>query len=106
MGTAYYWIETITEFLTNKRFNRSVRYSFSSSVIGEFERSALRPGRLMMDNAAASTERNYDCMCKIVIVGNSGVGKTAFLQRFYDDTFRVRFITTVGVDYKVKMLYM
>lgn len=31
--------------------------------------------------------REYDYLFKIVIVGNSSVGKSALLQRFTDDKF-------------------
>ena len=43
-------------------------------------------------------------MLKIVLVGESNVGKTALLTRFSDDTFSESFISTVGVDFKVRTL--
>ena len=48
---------------------------------------------------------NFDYMYKILIVGNSGVGKTAFLVRYCDDAFSSSFVATVGIDFKVKTLY-
>ena len=47
---------------------------------------------------------NFDSMFKILIVGNSGVGKTAFLARYTEDTFVSSYVATVGIDFKVKML--
>lgn len=41
---------------------------------------------------------------KILIVGNSGVGKTAFLMRFCDDHFLQTYFATVGVDFKYKIV--
>ncbi|XP_033004265.1 EF-hand calcium-binding domain-containing protein 4B [Lacerta agilis] len=41
---------------------------------------------------------------KIVIVGNSSVGKTSFLRRFCEDHFFPGTAATVGVDYSVKMV--
>uniref|UniRef100_A0A670I0A2 Calcium release activated channel regulator 2A n=1 Tax=Podarcis muralis TaxID=64176 RepID=A0A670I0A2_PODMU len=41
---------------------------------------------------------------KIVIVGNSSVGKTSFLRRFCEDHFSPGTAATVGVDYSVKMV--
>ena len=39
-----------------------------------------------------------------MIIGNSGVGKSSLLTRFIDDTFSDRFLSTIGLDFKVKTL--
>lgn len=41
-------------------------------------------------------------MFKILIIGNSSVGKTSFLFRYADDSFTSAFVSTVGIDFKVK----
>uniref|UniRef100_A0A1I8FUI2 small monomeric GTPase n=1 Tax=Macrostomum lignano TaxID=282301 RepID=A0A1I8FUI2_9PLAT len=41
---------------------------------------------------------------KILIIGESGVGKSSLLLRFVDDTFDVEQPATIGVDFKVKSL--
>ena len=41
---------------------------------------------------------------KIVILGNTSVGKTSFLIRFCDDKFLEDSLTTIGVDYKNKFV--
>ncbi|XP_028264355.1 ras and EF-hand domain-containing protein homolog [Parambassis ranga] len=45
-----------------------------------------------------------DRLFKIVLVGNSSVGKTSLLQRFCDDCFRPGTCATVGIDYSVKTI--
>ncbi|XP_067358435.1 EF-hand calcium-binding domain-containing protein 4B isoform X1 [Channa argus] len=45
-----------------------------------------------------------DRLFKIVLVGNSSVGKTSLLQRFCDDCFHPGTSATVGVDYSVKTI--
>uniref|UniRef100_A0A3Q3KWN6 EF-hand domain-containing protein n=1 Tax=Mastacembelus armatus TaxID=205130 RepID=A0A3Q3KWN6_9TELE len=45
-----------------------------------------------------------DRLFKIVLVGNSSVGKTSFLQRFCDDSFHPGTSATVGIDYSVKTI--
>ncbi|KAL0968504.1 hypothetical protein UPYG_G00267730 [Umbra pygmaea] len=45
-----------------------------------------------------------DRMFKIVLVGNSSVGKTSFLKRICDDCFYPGTSATVGVDYRVKTM--
>uniref|UniRef100_A0A8C5DVK6 Ras and EF-hand domain-containing protein homolog n=1 Tax=Gouania willdenowi TaxID=441366 RepID=A0A8C5DVK6_GOUWI len=45
-----------------------------------------------------------DRLFKIVLVGNSSVGKTCILRRFCDDCFHSSISATVGIDYSVKTL--
>ncbi|TNJ26928.1 Rab1a [Giardia muris] len=39
---------------------------------------------------------------KLLVIGDSGVGKSALLLRFCDRLFNPAYITTIGVDFKVK----
>ncbi|KAI0211679.1 Ras-related protein Rab-18A [Lamellibrachia satsuma] len=41
---------------------------------------------------------------KILIIGESGVGKSSLLLRFTDDTFDPELSATIGVDFKVKTI--
>ncbi len=50
-------------------------------------------------------DQNFDYMFKLLIIGNSSVGKTSFLFRYADDTFTSAFVSTVGIDFKVKTVY-
>jgi len=36
------------------------------------------------------------------MIGDSGVGKSCLLLRFSDDSFTTSFITTIGIDFKIK----
>lgn len=45
---------------------------------------------------------NYDYLLKIVIIGNTSVGKSAILRRFCDDNYVDAHISTIGVDFRVK----
>ncbi|XP_042179217.1 EF-hand calcium-binding domain-containing protein 4B isoform X2 [Oncorhynchus tshawytscha] len=45
-----------------------------------------------------------DRLFKIVLIGNSSVGKTSFLMRFCDDYFYPGTSATVGIDYSVKTI--
>lgn len=47
-------------------------------------------------------QRNYDFIFKVVLVGPSGVGKTALLRRYADDAFDTNLLPTIGVDFKFK----
>ncbi|KAM9314380.1 ras-related protein Rab-3D-like [Pholidichthys leucotaenia] len=52
-----------------------------------------------------AADQNFDYMLKLLIIGNSSVGKTSFLFRFADDSFTSAFVSTVGIDFKVKTIY-
>lgn len=41
---------------------------------------------------------------KLLLIGDSGVGKTAIMLQFSENTFSETFITTVGIDYKYKFV--
>jgi len=57
-----------------------------------------------MPPAAAGSDRQYDYLIKLLLIGDSGVGKSAILMRFADDSFTSSFITTIGIDFKIRTI--
>ncbi|CAI8044689.1 Ras-related protein RABE1c, partial [Geodia barretti] len=49
-------------------------------------------------------DRNYDCLVKVLLCGDSGVGKTCLISQFTDGQVRKSHITTIGIDFKLKTL--
>ena len=47
---------------------------------------------------------NYDYLFKILLIGNSGVGKSSIVQTYVDKIFNENYLTTIGVDFKVKTI--
>jgi Ras-related protein Rab-10 len=47
-------------------------------------------------------KKQYDMLFKLLLIGDSGVGKTCILYRFSDDAFNTTFISTIGIDFKIK----
>ena len=54
--------------------------------------------------AVAATET--DLVYKILLLGDSEVGKSCFLMRYADNVFVDNYITTIGLDYKLKYIQL
>ena len=54
---------------------------------------------------AAAAGKNFDYLFKLMIIGNASVGKTSFLIRYSDDYFTSAFVSTVGIDFKLKTVF-
>lgn len=52
----------------------------------------------------ATPSRNYDYLIKLLLIGDSGVGKSCLLLRFSEDSFTPSFITTIGIDFKIRTI--
>ncbi|EAW77641.1 RAB8B, member RAS oncogene family, isoform CRA_a [Homo sapiens] len=48
--------------------------------------------------------KTYDYLFKLLLIGDSGVGKTCLLFRFSEDAFNTTFISTIGIDFKIRTI--
>ena len=55
--------------------------------------------------------QDYDYLFKLLLIGNSSVGKSSLLLRFSDNIFSERyqfylfsFLPTIGVDFKIRTI--
>jgi Ras-related protein Rab-8A len=54
----------------------------------------------------AGRENAFDMQIKLLMIGDSGVGKTCLLLRYANDSFSPTFITTIGIDFKIKNIQL
>ncbi len=43
-------------------------------------------------------------MSKLIVIGDSGVGKTNIIIKFTEEYFKDNYVATIGVDFKVKTI--
>ena len=53
-----------------------------------------------MNSSAGDTD--YEFIFKVLLLGNSNVGKSSLFLRFVDDIWNDTFVPTIGVDFKIK----
>ena len=51
-----------------------------------------------------SSTFEYEYLFKILLVGNSNVGKSSLFLRFVDEIWKENFVPTIGVDFKIKSI--
>lgn len=49
-------------------------------------------------------KENHDLLAKLIIIGDTGVGKTNIILTFVGECFRDNYVATIGVDFKAKTL--
>lgn len=84
-----------------RSFNMSYKKTWSEnhSWSDKQERDLMKKQYLF-----APSYLHYDYLFKILVIGDSGTGKSSLLIRFCDDYFSNTFISTIGVDFKIKTL--
>ena len=53
----------------------------------------------------AKKNDRYDYMAKVIIIGDSGVGKTNYITRLCENHFKESYVATIGVDFKIKTIH-
>lgn len=103
------WLPHFENILIVRRVEwSSWEYSTSSGCPCNFFatiRLQFRPV-IMEDESEINLEVQYDYLFKILLIGDSGVGKSCLLLRFVDDSHRESYLSTIGVDFKIKTIQL
>ncbi|CAF2117180.1 unnamed protein product [Brassica napus] len=74
-----------------------------------FNRTDLHPPsprfssvRCHLKSKPTTMNPEYDYLFKLLLIGDSGVGKSCLLLRFSDDSYVESYISTIGVDFKIR----
>lgn len=51
-----------------------------------------------------SSTHPSECRLRVVLIGNSGVGKSSFLNKYVDNQFDANLCKTIGIDFKTKTI--
>lgn len=57
----------------------------------------------MTASPSIGRRNHFDKLIKLVLIGDSSVGKTCLLLRFSDNRFPEEHMPTIGIDFKIKM---
>jgi GTPase SAR1 family protein len=74
---------------------------------GRFQelRLSRKPHPLHIPTTPDSANSEPPCIqIKLLLIGDSGVGKSCCLLRFSEDSFTPSFITTIGIDFKIRTI--
>lgn len=58
----------------------------------------------ILNQSSSQALESDNLQIKLLLIGDSGVGKSCCLLRFSEDSFTPSFITTIGIDFKIRTI--
>lgn len=76
----------------------------SKSIMIKNKERRINEQRPIVSNIKGNNENTYDYLIKVIIIGDSGVGKSCLLLRYADWSFTSSYVSTIGVDFRIKTI--
>jgi Ras-related protein Rab-11A/Ras-related protein Rab-11B len=87
-----------------KRHCRQKRTVDRKHWLISFAHSLFRVSRRYGEKMAARVDEEYEYLFKVVLIGDSGVGKSNLLSRFTRNEFNLESKSTIGVEFATKSI--
>lgn len=91
--------------LVNTKCHIPILFALTFASLSEIEvgkRSDSSTGLGIYSTHFNMSAAEYDYLFKVLLVGDSSVGKSCLLLRFTEDSYMESYISTIGVDFKIK----
>lgn len=88
-------------------YNQTDRWARQIDFVRQAARfSSHQPYHLSKPSLASKHQTDLlpPLQIKLLLIGDSGVGKSCCLLRFSEDSFTPSFITTIGIDFKIRTI--
>ncbi|MBA0748493.1 hypothetical protein Gogos_005305, partial [Gossypium gossypioides] len=77
-----------------------------SGLLGEKGSKCSTMGLLSWEMGAYRADDDYDYLFKVVLIGDSGVGKSNLLSRFTKNEFSAESKSTIGVEFATRSIHV
>ncbi|KAK7473803.1 hypothetical protein BaRGS_00034971 [Batillaria attramentaria] len=64
----------------------------------------MPPSRLSRSSSNKAIDPIGDQLLKVVVIGDVTVGKTSLIHRYVNNTYKDRYVATIGVDFSMKQI--
>ena len=88
----------------NELFNKIIQILTNSNknmIISQLPCHLISEAKLLV-NSDDYTKNNLICVINCILIGDSEVGKSSFLNRYFNNKFCEEFLSTIGVDKETK----